>query len=141
MAWLTVATSISVVATSLLLAPSGRAQSFSVRDLECQAKAVTACVLKAYREACRGAAIRIGNCETMEIPANRDRAKVEACATNIEINEPEQCLVKVDLGAILSEMRETNRAIREDQRALLNQLCRSVSSHPEKCDESIPGTK
>jgi hypothetical protein len=38
-------------------------------------------------------------------------------------------------------MRETNRAIREDQRALLNQLCKSVGDHPERCDETIPAKK
>lgn len=140
-AWLTAVASISAGAALLFPATPGIAQSFSVRDLECHARAVTACVLKAYRDSCRGASIRIGNCDTMEIPASRDRAKVEACAANIELNEPELCLVKVDLGAILSEMRETNRAIREDQRAMLNQICRSLSAQPDRCDETIPAKK
>ena len=79
----------------------------------------------------------------MSIPAEADDDKthVDSCSTQFDLTRPNECLVKIDLGAILAEMRETNRAIREDQRALLNQLCKSIGNHPEKCDDTLPGTK
>lgn len=138
---LTFVTGVSAVAPILFQSTPSGAQSFSVRDLECQTKAVSACVLKAYRDRCRSAAIRLGNCDTMGIPADRDRAIVENCTATVAANEFESCLVRVDIGAVLAEMQATTKAIREDQRSLLNGLCRAFSNQPDKCDDTLPPPK
>jgi hypothetical protein len=57
------------------------------------------------------------------------------------------CITEIDIATIASgeairaEIAETNRVLREDQRTLLNQLCRAVGGQPDKCDGALAPTK
>lgn len=131
---------------ALLISAPLSAQTFSVRDLECRARSVATCAVIAFKDKCKASGSIL--CDSIPVPPTMPPDLIASCTARVEATEPDTCLVKIDLGAILSEMRETNRAIqetnrtiRDDQRAMINQLCRSLSSQPDRCDETMPAPK
>jgi hypothetical protein len=66
------------------------------------------------------------------------------CSQYFEVERYDSCVRTVSLpsvgsgSSLLKELAATNKALRSDMRILLNQLCRSGSPAPERCDDVIP---
>jgi hypothetical protein len=73
--------------------------------------------------------------------------QINECKAIVDEWHYDKCVDEIDVAAfangeaIRAEIAETNRVLREDQRTLLNQLCRAVGGQPDKCDGALAPTK
>ncbi|CAH1690109.1 conserved exported hypothetical protein [Hyphomicrobiales bacterium] len=128
--------------------PQAMAQEIFVRDLKCRADAISACVAQTKAIACTRGSTPIGGAVCQgPFTDTPDEQHAVACGAKVDNLQAGTCLVPVNLqtlinsSAILAELKETSRAIREDQRAMLNELCRAVGGKPDRCDETLPMKK
>lgn len=72
---------------------------------------------------------------------------INECKAIVDEWHFDKCIEEVDIAtiangeAIRAEIAETNRVLREDQRALLNQLCRAVGGQQAACDDALSPKK
>lgn len=143
---------IAIVGVTLLTGvaspPSASAQEIFVRDLRCRAQAITACIADIKQRVCDRGSPRFGggpcNGPYRDTP---DEEHANGCAAKVDNLQAGTCLIPVNLQAVINslgvitELKETARILRDDQRALLNEVCRAVGGQPDKCDESLPPKK
>ncbi|BCB22248.1 hypothetical protein [Bosea sp. ANAM02] len=124
------------------------AQEVFVRDLKCRAAAISACVADIKQRSCqRGSTSFTGAVCQGPYTDTPDEVNATSCGEKIDNLQAGTCLVPVNLqtlinsSGILAELKETNRILREDQRALLTQFCRSYAPKPESCEAMFAGAK
>lgn len=123
-----------------------------VRDETCRAKLITECVTEKRQEmkaTCKRTVHPTGKFE-FTCPSEYGGTVsnfINECKAIVDEWHYASCITEIDIATIASgeairaEIAETNRVLREDQRTLLNQLCRAVGGQPEKCDDALAPKK
>ncbi|BCB22211.1 hypothetical protein [Bosea sp. ANAM02] len=142
----------SAVAGFGILASEGpaAAQQITVLDAQCKSEIVSACYKRQepYRINQNQDPCGSGKLLNPDRRSCSDQAYVgnsmERCSAWFEVEQYGACLRTIDrptqstAASIQQELSQLNKTLRSDQRAMLNQICKSLSQRPETCDASIP---
>lgn len=140
---------IGLALTCAVVPGSAEDTKFTVIDARCRQELIAACYkqnVSVDKGPC-ALALKTSGAEAA-LPCSEQNypdagGTLARCAAWFEVEKYGACVRTIDLpsvasgSSVLKEVSETNRVLRSDMRTLLNQLCRSSSPTPEKCDDTI----
>lgn len=147
--WRIILASACVAVAVMIAPPLVVAQQITVMDAQCKANAVSSCFRINQPDPCGGGSVYDGSsCSQLRYSYSN---WLEKCSAWFEVERYGSCLRTLDhptqstvgaiqqgLAQVQQEMSNLNKTLRSDQRAMLNQICKSFSPRPETCDASVP---
>lgn len=128
----------------------GIAQQITVLDAKCRLDIVSACYQRNVGSEAAGSRqiLTAGSSYSQQSYLGN---WLEKCSAWFEVEQYGACLrtqdhptqssaaaVQQGLLQVQQEISQLTKTLRSDQRAMLNQICKSLSQRPETCDVSIP---
>ena len=150
MGWRAYLVSAAAGCVALATTGSGIAQQVTVLDAKCRLDIVSAC----YQ---RNTGSEVAGSRQILVSGSSYSQQtylgnwLEKCSAWFEVEQYGACLrtqdhptqssaaaIQQGLSQVQQEISQLNKTLRSDQRAMLNQICKSLSQRPETCDASMP---